>query len=47
MLDILLQFPGLDINKPDNDGNTPLHFAAEWGMFSPIFRHYIDIFYLN
>uniref|UniRef100_A0A7G3A8L6 Putative 26s proteasome regulatory complex subunit psmd10 n=1 Tax=Lutzomyia longipalpis TaxID=7200 RepID=A0A7G3A8L6_LUTLO len=31
-LDIFLQLPGIDINKPDNEGNTPLHFAAQAGQ---------------
>lgn len=30
-LDILLQIPKIDVNKADNEGNTPLHFAAEAG----------------
>lgn len=30
-LDILLQLPNIDVNKADNEGNTPLHFAAEAG----------------
>uniref|UniRef100_A0AAR5PP23 Ankyrin repeat domain-containing protein 33B n=2 Tax=Dendroctonus ponderosae TaxID=77166 RepID=A0AAR5PP23_DENPD len=28
----MLQVPGLDPNKPDNEGNTPLHFAAQAGQ---------------
>lgn len=31
-LDVLLQIPGIDVNKPDNEGNTPLHFAAQAGQ---------------
>uniref|UniRef100_A0A1L8DSY6 Putative 26s proteasome regulatory complex subunit psmd10 n=1 Tax=Nyssomyia neivai TaxID=330878 RepID=A0A1L8DSY6_9DIPT len=31
-LDIFLQLPGIDINKSDNEGNTPLHFAAQAGQ---------------
>ncbi|XP_055708315.1 uncharacterized protein LOC129804753 isoform X2 [Phlebotomus papatasi] len=31
-LDIFLQLPGIDVNKPDNEGNTPLHFAAQAGQ---------------
>lgn len=31
-LDILLQLPGIDVNKADNEGNTPLHFAAQAGQ---------------
>lgn len=30
-LDIMLQLPEIDVNKADNDGNSPLHFAAEAG----------------
>ncbi|XP_066138248.1 ankyrin repeat family A protein 2-like isoform X1 [Euwallacea fornicatus] len=32
VLELLLQVPGLDPNKPDNEGNTPLHFAAQAGQ---------------
>ncbi|KAG4078709.1 hypothetical protein HA402_015299 [Bradysia odoriphaga] len=28
----LLQFKGIDVNRPDNEGNTPLHFAAATGQ---------------
>lgn len=31
VLRFLLRFKGIEINRPDNDGNTPLHFAAESG----------------
>lgn len=31
LLELVLQLPGLDVNKPDNEGNTPLHFAAQAG----------------
>lgn len=31
LLELILQLPGLDPNKPDNEGNTPLHFAAQAG----------------
>lgn len=27
-----MYLPEIDVNKPDNEGNTPLHFAAEAGM---------------
>lgn len=30
-LEALLQVPAIDINKPDNELNTPLHYAAECG----------------
>ncbi|KAH0998912.1 hypothetical protein HUJ05_013321 [Dendroctonus ponderosae] len=32
LLELMLQVPGLDPNKPDNEGNTPLHFAAQAGQ---------------
>lgn len=35
-LEALLQVPGLDINKPDNELNTPLHYAAECGHLGAI-----------
>ncbi|KAJ9599920.1 hypothetical protein L9F63_009748 [Diploptera punctata] len=31
MLEAITRLPGLNINKPDNEGNTPLHFAAQAG----------------
>lgn len=31
ILDLFLQLPGIDVNKADNEGNTPLHFAAQAG----------------
>lgn len=30
-LELFLQLPGIDVNKPDNEGNSPLHFAAQAG----------------
>ena len=33
-LEILLQTPGIDINKPDVEKSTPLHYAAESGKWS-------------
>ncbi|XP_055325516.1 uncharacterized protein LOC129579452 [Sitodiplosis mosellana] len=35
-LEALLQVPGIDINKPDNELNTPLHYAAECGHLGAI-----------
>lgn len=35
-LEALLQAPGIDINKPDNEFNTPLHYAAECGNLGAI-----------
>lgn len=34
LLEFLLQLPGLDPNKADNEGNTPLHFAAQAGKLT-------------
>lgn len=34
LLEFILQLPGLDPNKADNEGNTPLHFAAQAGEFN-------------
>nr|CAD7576520.1 unnamed protein product [Timema californicum] len=31
MLEAILLLPGVDVNKADNEGNTPLHFAAQAG----------------
>uniref|UniRef100_A0A336L654 CSON005377 protein n=1 Tax=Culicoides sonorensis TaxID=179676 RepID=A0A336L654_CULSO len=31
-LELILQLPDIDVNKPDNEGNTPLHFAAQAGQ---------------
>lgn len=33
-VDLLLRLPGIDANKADNDGHTPLHFAAQAGMLN-------------
>ncbi|KMQ89382.1 ankyrin repeat domain-containing protein 33b [Lasius niger] len=32
MLELTLSFEGVDPNLPDNEGNTPLHFAAQAGQ---------------
>ncbi|CAL7933495.1 unnamed protein product [Xylocopa violacea] len=32
MLELALSFEGVDPNIPDNEGNTPLHFAAQAGQ---------------
>jgi ankyrin repeat protein len=32
-LELFLHLPGIDVNKADNEGNTPLHFAAQAGEF--------------
>ncbi|KAJ3660462.1 hypothetical protein Zmor_004911 [Zophobas morio] len=32
LLELILPLPNLDPNKPDNEGNTPLHFAAQAGQ---------------
>lgn len=37
VLEQILQLPGLDPNKPDNEGNTPLHFAAQAGKDNLLF----------
>jgi len=31
MLELLEDIPNVDYNAPDNEGNTPLHFAAQAG----------------
>jgi len=31
-LELMLDLPGIDVNKADNEGNTPLHFAAQAGQ---------------
>ena len=31
MLEALVDTPGLDANRADNEGNSPLHFAAQAG----------------
>jgi ankyrin repeat protein len=42
MLEALARFPAIDFNRADNEGNTPLHFAAQAGM-SVVFK----LFYVN
>ncbi|KAG8038107.1 hypothetical protein G9C98_006432 [Cotesia typhae] len=32
LLEMVLNFPGADVDIPDNEGNTPLHFAAQAGQ---------------
>ncbi|KAL1117316.1 hypothetical protein AAG570_004642 [Ranatra chinensis] len=36
LLEVLVQYPTLDINIPDNEGNTPLHFAAQAGQVETV-----------
>lgn len=36
ILESIIQLPGIDINKPDNEGNTPLHFAAQAGQVEAV-----------
>jgi hypothetical protein len=40
MLEAILELPGVDVNKPDNEGNTPLHFAAQAGKSFQLFVGY-------
>lgn len=44
-LEALLQVPGIDINKPDNELNTPLHYAAECGKFYLDFILFFPVFF--
>lgn len=37
MLELALSFERADPNIPDNEGNTPLHFAAQAGKLSMSF----------
>lgn len=34
ILDVFLKIQGIEINKADKEGNTPLHFAAQSGKFA-------------
>ncbi|XP_034232923.1 photoreceptor ankyrin repeat protein-like [Thrips palmi] len=36
LLELLLQCPGVDVNQPDSEGNTPLHFAAQAGQLEAV-----------
>ncbi|XP_046673820.1 ankyrin repeat domain-containing protein 33B-like [Homalodisca vitripennis] len=36
LLEALLSLEGVDVNKPDNEGNTPLHFAAQAGQVESV-----------
>ncbi|KAJ1523686.1 hypothetical protein ONE63_001524 [Megalurothrips usitatus] len=36
LLELLLQCPGVDVNQPDSEGNTPLHFAAQAGQLEAL-----------
>lgn len=49
LLEQILQIPNLDANKPDNEGNTPLHFAAQAGKFQDFAfcKHFLLIFELS
>lgn len=38
LLELLLLVPSIDPNLPDNEGNTPLHFAAQAGHHEVIIR---------
>ena len=39
MLEACLSFPGADANLPDNEANTPLHFAAQAGEYNTLQTH--------
>ncbi len=45
ILDFLLRLQGIDVNKADNEGNTPLHFAAEAGKIFDFFFSLKMFFY--
>lgn len=38
-LELFLQLPGIDVNRADNEGNTPLHFAAQAGKNEMVESH--------
>lgn len=45
MLEAALSFPEIDVNIPDNEGNTPLHFAAQAGKHILIKKLFPIIFF--
>ena len=47
-LEAALSFPGIDPNMSDNEGNTPLHFAAQAGNYPNFipYLHYKLYFYM-
>ncbi|KAF6202443.1 hypothetical protein GE061_004842 [Apolygus lucorum] len=52
LLEALLDVPDLDINLPDNEGNTPLHFAAQAGQVEVVSllvtkAHELEVDYRN
>lgn len=40
-LEALLQVPSIDINKSDNELNTPLHYASECGKFIYLANYFL------
>jgi len=39
-LEVLLEFPKLDVNARDSDGDTPMFQAAGWGIYSVVIELY-------